>query len=65
MKVEVFPTTEALTVQSCADGVVLLQRDGGLGHDISIFIPLSQVGNACRAISAAAKAAKEASGREQ
>jgi len=64
VEIEVFPSTEALTVSSTAVGVLLSQNDEGLGHDVQVFIPLSQVENACRAIRAAAKAAKESAGRE-
>lgn len=62
MEIEVFPTTEALIVRTTSAGILLCQHDDGRGHDIQVFIPLSQVENTCRAIRAAAKASKDAQG---
>lgn len=58
MKVEVFPTTQALTVTSGAGYVILSQYDEVSGRDAEVYIPLVHVTAACAAIKEAARVAR-------
>ncbi|MCD9005194.1 hypothetical protein LDO31_02895 [Luteimonas sp. XNQY3] len=55
MKTEVFPTIQALTVESGKGFVILSQYDDVRGGDATIYIPVAQVTATCAAIKAVAK----------
>lgn len=60
MEIEVFPTTQALTVTDGPGWVSLTQFDDSVGRDAQIFIPADRVEDAIRALRAAAAEAKKA-----
>lgn len=59
MEIEVFPTTQGLTVTAGNKWVYLTQHDEVLGKDVQIFIPVHRVEETCRALRATAEAASE------